>query len=153
MCYYHYSLIDETILIELYTVAVVENVHKGGYSPIQTSSREIMNSAKQDLSFGDLTHNSSFSHHLFRLEQNWEDPETFKPERFMSDIQPYHHLPFITGPQMCIGHKFATFEMKIVLASLLRDFEFSLVPGFKFKRVQALSVKPHPDLVLNVCKI
>jgi cytochrome P450 len=87
------------------------------------------------------------------MEENWENPEKFLPERFMEDTEPYKHLPFIAGPHMCIGHKFAMLEMKMVLSSLLREFEFSLVPNYKFKRIQALSVKPKPPLVLNVRRI
>ncbi|XP_060572602.1 cytochrome P450 4c21-like [Ruditapes philippinarum] len=90
---------------------------------------------------------------LHRMEENWENPEKFLPERFMEDTEPYKHLPFIAGPHMCIGHKFAMLEMKMVLSSLLREFEFSLVPNYKFKRIQALSVKPKPPLVLNVRRI
>ena len=90
---------------------------------------------------------------ICRSEENWTDPDKFIPDRFLSDIEPYKHMPFITGPYMCIGQKFALFEMKIVLISLLRDFEFEVVPGYKFRRIQALSVKPHPPLVLNVNKI
>ena len=87
------------------------------------------------------------------MEENWENPEKFIPERFMVDTEPYKHLPFIAGPHMCIGHKFAMLEMKMVLCSLLREFEFSLVPNYTFRRIQALSVKPRPPLVLNVRRI
>lgn len=90
---------------------------------------------------------------LHRMDENWEKADKFLPERFMDHAKLFHHLPFIAGKYMCIGHKFATLEMKIVLIYLLREFEFSLVPGYKFRRIQALSVKPHPDLVLNVKKV
>ena len=100
-----------------------------------------------------MHHKTTLIHSIFRSEENWEDPESFFPERFNKEIESYKHLPFITGQYMCIGQKFAQFEMKIILACLLRQFEFSLVPGYEFKRIQALSVKPHPPLVLNVRKI
>ncbi|WAR01054.1 CP4V2-like protein [Mya arenaria] len=91
---------------------------------------------------------------LHRSEENWPDAEKFEPERFMSTtVEPYHHLPFITGPYMCIGSKYALLEMKTVLASILREFRLQLVPGYTFRRIQALSVKPHPPLMLAVTKL
>ncbi|KAK3590402.1 hypothetical protein CHS0354_002218 [Potamilus streckersoni] len=90
---------------------------------------------------------------LHRMPQNWEDPETFYPERFMEDFGAYKFLPFIAGPHTCIGNKFAMLEMKSVLAVLVRDFEFSMAPGYKYRRVQGVTAKPNPPLLLQVKKI
>lgn len=90
---------------------------------------------------------------LHRMPENWDDPEEFRPERFQQEVPPYKHMPFITGPYMCIGHKFALFEIKTVMVTLLRKFEFSLIPEFKFRRIQSLSVKPHPSLELFVSRV
>jgi cholesterol 24(S)-hydroxylase len=63
----------------------------------------------------------------------WKHPELFDPERFsnaeyMSDFS-MTHFPFSIGPRNCIGQTFAKFEMKIILAKLLRKFKFRLLPG------------------------
>ena len=42
----------------------------------------------------------------------------------------YTLMPFSLGPRICIGNKLAMAEMRLVLASLLQKFNFSLVPGF-----------------------
>src|SRR2546423_10668119 len=50
----------------------------------------------------------------------YEDPETFRPERFLDgDIPPYSFVPFGGGPRRCVGAAFAQFEMKIVLRRVL----------------------------------
>ena len=33
-------------------------------------------------------------------------------------------MPFMVGPRYCIGKHFAMLEMKVVLAKLIRSFEF-----------------------------
>lgn len=76
----------------------------------------------------------------------------FKPERFLSEsgITPYTFLPFIAGPRMCIGYKFALMEMKATLAILLRKLEFRPVPGITYKKKQRLTMRPNPALELRV---
>ena len=41
----------------------------------------------------------------------------------------YQFLPFLVGPRMCLGYKFALLEMKAILACLLRELTFDRVPG------------------------
>jgi len=51
----------------------------------------------------------------------WSEPAHFRPERFLDAKPPPHHFfPFGGGLRRCIGMAFAQFEMKIVLAQLLR---------------------------------
>ncbi|CAG2172970.1 unnamed protein product [Oppiella nova] len=59
---------------------------------------------------------------------NFEDPEQFRPDRFMPEnrhlIKDYTLLPFATGPRNCIGRKFAMMELKYCLVKMLSKFEF-----------------------------
>lgn len=51
----------------------------------------------------------------------WVEPRRFRPERFLDAKPPPHHFfPFGGGLRRCIGMSFAQFEMKLVLAQLLR---------------------------------
>ncbi len=60
--------------------------------------------------------------------QTYEDPEAFCPQRFIDrSYSPFEYMPFGGGHRRCIGAAFATFEMSIVLGSLLQQFEFELV--------------------------
>jgi cytochrome P450 len=56
----------------------------------------------------------------------WEDPETFKPERFMGDAvkkrRPYTYLPFGGGKRSCIGGAMSQVENTLALSILLRRF-------------------------------
>ncbi|KAF6017941.1 CYP3A4 [Bugula neritina] len=58
----------------------------------------------------------------------WEDPETFKPERFAPENrtanQQYAFLPFGSGGRKCIGYRLALLEMKVVIVKALTAFRF-----------------------------
>lgn len=66
-------------------------------------------------------------------EDLWPDPYRFDPERFAPDDPQQCHklawMPFGHGPRGCIGQRFAMLEAGIVLAGLVRDFEFVTPPG------------------------
>jgi len=96
-------------------------------------------------------------HVIHRSEKYWQDPETFKPERFenltkeQESLVRYILMPFSFGPRMCIGNKLAMAEMRLVLASLLQRFIFSPVPGFpEVKSKMSLTAKPFPLLQLRI---
>ena len=58
----------------------------------------------------------------------YPDPETFQPERFLArSYSPFEYMPFGGGHRRCIGAAFATYEMAIVLGTLLKRFQFELV--------------------------
>lgn len=68
---------------------------------------------------------------ISRNPEYFEDPEEFKPERFLDEKimekkNPYAYLPFSAGPRACIGQKFAMYEMKCVISKVLHNFEISL---------------------------
>ncbi|XP_009623731.1 (S)-N-methylcoclaurine 3'-hydroxylase isozyme 1-like [Nicotiana tomentosiformis] len=61
----------------------------------------------------------------------WEDPFSFKPERFLNSNldfkgQDFEFLPFGAGRRMCPGLPFATKQVHLILASLVYHFEWSL---------------------------
>lgn len=63
---------------------------------------------------------------LHRMHRFWEQPERFRPERFLPGnrerIERYAYLPFGIGPRMCIGAAFGNREATIILATILRRF-------------------------------
>ncbi|XP_075739416.1 cytochrome P450 4V2 [Rhipicephalus microplus] len=66
---------------------------------------------------------------IFSLHRNpdqFDKPEEYIPERFMSEENsrrhPYSYLPFSAGPKNCIGQKFVMMEVKVVLAKILTKF-------------------------------
>lgn len=61
-----------------------------------------------------------------RLPELWPDPLRFDPGRWDPDADgyrkpgPHEFLPFGGGPHRCIGATFATVELKVMLAQLVR---------------------------------
>jgi unspecific monooxygenase len=60
-------------------------------------------------------------------EDIYPEPKRFRPERFLErQFSPYEYLPFGGGSRRCIGMAFAQFEMKLVLATILSEWELGL---------------------------
>ncbi len=58
----------------------------------------------------------------------FEEPEQFRPERFMQrSYSPFQYMPFGGGHRRCIGAAFASFEISIVLGTILKRFQFELI--------------------------
>jgi cytochrome P450 family 110 len=64
---------------------------------------------------------------LHRRPDLYVEPERFRPERFLErTYSPFEYLPFGGGARRCLGAAFAVYEMKLVLAAVLRHHH--LVP-------------------------
>ncbi|XP_055345482.1 cytochrome P450 3A24-like isoform X2 [Paramacrobiotus metropolitanus] len=65
--------------------------------------------------------------------ENWPDPERYDPDRFSRDskhkIKPFTFETFGQGPRNCVGMRFAYYEIKLVMVSVLRKYRF--VPSSK----------------------
>ena len=70
----------------------------------------------------------------------YEDPEAFRPERFLGSAAPYGtQLAFGMGPRMCMAKKISELELKLFLFLFLR--RFVLFPGSKLTNPPQLEVK------------
>ena len=64
---------------------------------------------------------------LHRRPELYPDPDRFLPERFLGrDHDPFEYLPFGGGSRRCLGASFAVYEMKLVLATVLRAHALQL---------------------------
>jgi cytochrome P450 len=62
----------------------------------------------------------------------WPDPDRFDPTRFLDHKPtPYTYFPFGGGLRRCIGEAFALYEMRLVIATVLKD----LVPVAEVEHV------------------
>ncbi|BAY83849.1 cytochrome P450 [Calothrix parasitica NIES-267] len=67
-------------------------------------------------------------------EDLYPEPKKFKPERFIEkQYSPYEYLPFGGGNRRCIGMAFALFEMKLVLTTVLKNLDLSIVNNHQVK--------------------
>ena len=63
-------------------------------------------------------------HLLHRNPTVYDEPDRFRPERFIDrKPKPDHFMPFGGGHRRCIGAAFARWEMTVALATILREFD------------------------------
>jgi cytochrome P450 family 110 len=64
---------------------------------------------------------------LHQREDIYPDPQQFKPERFLErEFDPYEFFPFGGGKRRCIGEALAMLELKLVLATIVREYNLEL---------------------------
>ena len=69
---------------------------------------------------------------LHNREDLYPEPTRFRPSRFLDrKFTPFEYIPFGGGARRCIGAAFALYEMKIVLATILRSHRLRLASAAK----------------------
>ena len=84
---------------------------------------------------------------LHRHARRWSRPDAFDPERFLRDEPPprLSFMPFGAGPRVCVGAQFGLAEVILVLAVLIRKFEFQLAGSRPVMPAAIVSMQPdHP---------
>lgn len=101
---------------------------------------------------------------ISRDPSSWEDPLCFKPERFLNfdlDFKGNHFefLPFGSGRRICPGLGMSIRKIQLALASLIRNFDWSLPSGMlpteisMEERYGITLMKAQPLLVVPTRKI
>ncbi len=94
-----------------------------------------------------------------RHPQYWDNPEGFDPDRFSperleqakAEGRPKQaYFPFSIGPRKCIGDHFAKMESLIILATLLRRFTPSLVPGQRIEAETSITLRPKHGIQMTL---
>lgn len=90
---------------------------------------------------------------LLRDPVAFDRPDEYDPERWISGDKEKlarAHFPFSVGPRACIGRNIAYFEQLLVIAALIKryDFEFE-TPSFELKTIERFNSNPG-EMVMSV---
>ena len=84
-----------------------------------------------------------------------KDPDSFIPERWEVDSVDAEQLkrcviPFGLGKRQCIGMTLASMELRIILATLLRHFEFQFVSDPEHIETELVLVAKPKNVTMKV---
>jgi cytochrome P450 len=89
-----------------------------------------------------------------RLPHVFEDPDSFRPERFersrKTALPRGAYVPFGGGSRICIGKRFGQTEVKLVTAMVLQRYLPELVPGHSMKVREMPTLGPEGGLPMRV---
>jgi cytochrome P450 len=82
---------------------------------------------------------------IHRRPDLYPDPASFRPERFLhTEPETYSWIPFGGGMRRCLGASFATFEMQVILTTVLTGLHLRAA-GSKPERVRRRSIVLAPS--------
>ena len=89
-----------------------------------------------------------------RRPEAWPEPGRFDPERFLNGRPGlYEFFPFGGGIRRCLGMAFALYEMKVVLAQVLRRVTLRKADGYCARGVRRnITLAPSKGMPLVVQK-
>ncbi len=94
--------------------------------------------------------------HLHRHSRLWDDPDGFDPGRWQTDAGKESgrdaYLPFSAGPRVCIGAGFAMIEGVVLLASLLKNYQFAIEDNATPVPVAHLTVRAKNGIWLRITR-
>ena len=92
--------------------------------------------------------------HLHRHTRLWDAPDAFDPSRFETENGKAclrdAYMPFSAGPRICTGAGFAQIEGVVLLARLLRRYEFALSDDHVPIPVAHLTVRSRDGIWLRI---
>ena len=91
---------------------------------------------------------------MHRHEKLWVNPDRFDPDRFLpereGEMTPGAYIPFGAGPRICVGAAFATIETALILASLVRRFDFTTLDAERVQPFARLTTRPAVEIMMRV---
>ena len=92
---------------------------------------------------------------LVHRDPRWfDDPETFKPERWDNDLIKHlprcAYFPFGDGPRICIGNHFAMMEAVLLLATIARRYRLEIEPGQTLEVMPSITLRPRHALYMRL---
>jgi cytochrome P450 len=91
---------------------------------------------------------------LHRHAKWWDEPHAFRPERFLpeheKELVQGAYIPFGQGPHTCVGAGFAQTESVLILAELVRHFDWALAPGQTVRPAARMTTRPASQVMIHV---
>jgi cytochrome P450 len=69
-----------------------------------------------------------------------------------SALTPGAYIPFGQGPHTCVGAGFAQTESVLILAELVRHFDWLLSPGQRVRPAARMTTRPASQIMLHVAR-
>ncbi|XP_071504888.1 cholesterol 24-hydroxylase-like [Diadema antillarum] len=119
------------------------------YPPAPGSTRKVAHPIKcNGITIPAGTSVSLMTGAMSRMEEYFEDPLLFNPDRFKTTDEEhmkrhfYAYFPFSLGQRSCIGQQFALIEARVLLGRLLQKFKFRLDQSQRTAVLDELTAKP-----------
>ena len=91
---------------------------------------------------------------VHRSERYWDDPETFDPERFSpdrrSDRPRFAFFPFGGGPRHCIGKHLSLLEAKLIVATVVSEYELDFQGDAPLELMPSLTMHPRQTMEMEL---
>ncbi|MGB7875058.1 MAG: cytochrome P450 [Anaerolineales bacterium] len=125
------------------------------YPPIHIGNRTVI----EDMEFegGTVPAGSRMFYSIYLTQRDssiWEDSDDFCPARFERGRKtpPFSYIPFGGGPRACIGAAFGQAEARLVLAYLLKNFEFIPLNADNIHPHMGATLEPRPGILMRVTR-
>jgi cytochrome P450 len=94
---------------------------------------------------------------IIQHDPRWySDPMRFDPDRWTGEAKAarpkFSYFPFGAGPRQCIGEQFAWMEGILLLASIARNWKFSIVPETHADHLALITLRPKFGMKLRATK-
>ncbi|KAI5634331.1 cytochrome p450 domain-containing protein [Phthorimaea operculella] len=130
------------------------------YPPVPAIARKLNRDVKISTNGYVLPAGATIVIGTFKIHRNpkyYKNPDVFDPDNFLpentSNRHYYSFIPFSAGPRSCVGRKYALLKLKVLLATILRNYkmvsdvpqeEFQLQADIILKRSDGFRVRIEP---------
>lgn len=125
------------------------------YPPVHVFSRQALADdtvCGQPVPAGSLVTISSWV--LHRHQKYWEEPDAFKPERFLPAqahfVNRSAYLPFGLGPRVCLGKHLGLMEATLLLTMVAQRFTLRIRPGHAADPLGRMTLRPAHGMPMRI---
>ncbi|MFC7138897.1 cytochrome P450 [Halosimplex aquaticum] len=91
---------------------------------------------------------------VHRSERYWDEPDSFDPDRFSperrADRPRFAFFPFGGGPRHCIGKHLSLLEAKLILATVVSEYELDFQGTTPLEFMPSLTMHPRQTMEMRV---